>query len=195
MFLFLATPSEKCCKGEGVPEECMGFCTPPGPISKNDVVKICNPFLDVIIKCWSAGEGMVEFNIANLWSIILTIKLHRLLKIKSLMFFNYKIVIWNHAVIGCLLLFVNPFAMLQCVIVVPLVNVAKPASNANGKYSCIYYIESECIMIMWSSQLQWFCKRIGKLFWKHILFRCLHHEEYIGRWMIWFKAFLTTTLI
>ena len=107
-------------------------------------------------------------------------QLHRLLKIKSLMFFNYKIVIWNHAVIGCLLLFVNPFAMLQCVIVVPLVNVAKLAKNANGKYSCIYYIKDECI------KLQWFCKRIGKLFWKNILFRCSNHEEYIGRWMIWF---------
>ena len=80
--------------------------------------------------------------------LILSIKLHRLLKIKSLMFFNYKIVVWNHAVIGCLLLFVNPFAMLQCVIVVPLVNVAKPASNANGKYSCIYYIKDECITMI-----------------------------------------------
>ena len=69
-------------------------------------------------------------------------------KIKITHVFNYKIVIWNHAVIIGLLLFANPSATQACVIVVPLVNVAKPAKNANGKYCCIHYIKNECIKIM-----------------------------------------------
>ena len=53
-----------------------------------------------------------------------------------------------------LLLFVNPFATQACVIVVPLVIVAKPATNANGKYSWIYYIENECIIIIIRAQIK-----------------------------------------
>ena len=61
-FLFLATPSEKCCKGEGVPEKCFVFCTPSGPVSRNDDLgEICNPLWDVIHKCRSAGDGRVQF--------------------------------------------------------------------------------------------------------------------------------------
>ena len=72
LFIFLATPAEKCCQNKNVPEECIGFCTPStaGPLSKNDLVKICNPFWDAILQCRRIVEGMVEFSIANLRSII-----------------------------------------------------------------------------------------------------------------------------
>ena len=72
LFIFLATPAEKCCQNKNVPEECIGFCTPStaGPLSKNDLVKICNPFWDAIFQCRRIVEGMVEFSIANLRSIM-----------------------------------------------------------------------------------------------------------------------------
>ena len=58
----------KCCKGEGVPDDCIGFCAPPGPVTKNDIVKKCHPFLRLIVKCWSAGDGRIEFEIIDLLS-------------------------------------------------------------------------------------------------------------------------------
>ena len=79
LFLFLAPPSVKCCQDAHVPNDCIVLCTPSTTerISKNDGVEICNPFLDAIFKCRKLagpGEGMVEFKIGNLRSIIMKLQ-------------------------------------------------------------------------------------------------------------------------
>ena len=69
-FLLLATPSERCCRGEGVPEECIRFCAHPGPITKNNIPETCHRFLKLMVKCWNAEDGRVEFEIIDLLPII-----------------------------------------------------------------------------------------------------------------------------
>ena len=73
--LFLATPSERCCRGEGVPEECIKFCAHPGPVTKNDIPEACHRFLRLMVNCWNAEDGRVELEIIDLLPIKMKISI------------------------------------------------------------------------------------------------------------------------